>query len=191
MSRLQKSMSGLVHRIETLSEWSGKAVSWLTLFMVLLVFFVVFLRYVLNVGSIPLQESITYLHGMVFLLGASYTLKQNEHVRVDVFYSVMSHKKKAWVDVLGNLIFLFPVCLYILFMSLDYVLLSWRINEASVEAGGLPGLYLLKSLILVMPVLMMLQGIANVLKISLFLFFNAASPYVGTPEIKPELETVA
>ena len=170
-------ISGLANKIEQISEWIGRLVSWLTLFMVLLVFVVVVLRYVFNMGSIALQEVVTYLHGMVFLLAAGYTLKQDEHVRVDVFYSSMSHQRRAWVDLLGTVLFLFPVCIYIFSMSLDYVVLSWRISEASGETGGLPGLYLLKSLILIMPILMMLQGLAWIIRRFLFLFADAESPY--------------
>lgn len=177
MDTVQKVMFGLAIKIEKLSEWSGQAVSWLTLMMVLLVFVVVVLRYAFNIGSIELQESITYLHGMIFLLAASFTLKEDEHVRVDVFYSAMNHRRRAWVDLIGTVLFLFPVCIYIFSMSLDYVLISWRIGEASGEAGGLPALYLLKSLILIMPVLMMLQGLAWIIRRALYLFAGAESPY--------------
>ena len=178
MNSLQVRLSNLAIMIEKTSDWSGRLVSWLTLLMVLLVFVVVVLRYLFEIGSIPLQESITYLHAMVFLLGAAYTLKQDEHVRVDVFYSSMTHRNRAWVDLGGTIFLLFPVCLYIFTMSLDYVLLSWRINESSGEAGGLPGLYLLKSLILIMPVMMMLQGTASILRSLLFLFAQGKSPYL-------------
>lgn len=180
MSRLQNIMGTTLVSIEKFSQWTGRMVSWLTLFLVLLVFTVVVLRYLFSMGSIPMQESIVYLHGMIFLLGSAYTLQQNEHVRVDVFYTSMSPRKKAWVDMIGSIVLLFPVCLYIFSMSLDYVLISWRINESSGEAGGLPGLYWLKSLILVMPVLMMLQGAAWILRCYLYLFANAKSPYSST-----------
>jgi len=187
MDAVQKLMSELANKIEKLSEWSGRVVSWLTLMMVLLVFVVVVLRYAFNIGSIELQESITYLHGMIFLLAASFTLKEDEHVRVDVFYSAMSHQKRAWVDLMGTLVFLFPVCIYIFTMSLDYVLLSWRIGEASGEAGGLPALYLLKSLILIMPILMMLQGLAWIIRRVLYLFAGAESPYKSiSTELHPD-----
>jgi TRAP-type mannitol/chloroaromatic compound transport system permease small subunit len=178
MNSLQDRLTSLAIMIEKTSYWSGRLVSWLTLSLVLLVFIVVVLRYLFDMGSIPLQESITYLHGMVFLLGAAFTLQQDEHVRVDVFYSSMTHRNRAWVDLGGTIFLLFPVCLYIFTMSLDYVLLSWRINESSSEAGGLPGLYLLKSLILIMPVMMMIQGTANIVRSLLFIFAQGTSPYL-------------
>jgi TRAP-type mannitol/chloroaromatic compound transport system permease small subunit len=178
MKFVQSRSLKLARFLDNVSEWIGQVISWLTLFMVLLVFIIVILRYLFNIGSIQLQESVIYLHGMVFLLSAGYTLKQDEHVRVDVFYSAMSHKNRARVDLVGALLLLFPVSLYIFYMSLDYVLLSWRLNEASGETGGLPGLYYLKSLILIMPILLMLQGFSGILRVSMFLFFGAHSPYI-------------
>jgi len=163
--------------IEKFSRWVGHLTSWLTLIMVLVVFFVVIMRYLLNMGSIELQESIIYLHGMVFLLAAAFTLQQDEHVRVDVFYGRWNDRKRALVDLIGTLLLLFPVCIYIFSMSLDFVLLSWKINESSGEAGGLPALYLLKSLILIMPVLLMLQGLAWIIVRILFLSGYVESPY--------------
>lgn len=177
MGKLLKNMAAVATFIEKVSEYTGRAVSWLTLMLVLLVFTVVILRYLFNIGSIPLQELIIYLHGMIFLLGSAYTLQQNQHVRADVFYSVMSHQKRAWVDLIGSIVLLLPVCIFIFSMSLEYVLLSWRIGESSGEAGGLSRLYLLKTLLLVMPFLLMLQGIAWILRCSLFLFADAQSPY--------------
>ncbi|RLA00582.1 MAG: C4-dicarboxylate ABC transporter permease [Gammaproteobacteria bacterium] len=177
-SSLQNQMTGLATKIDKISEWSGRFISWLTLLMVLLVFVIVIMRYLFNMGSIQLQETVTYLHGMVFLLGAAYTLQQDKQVRVDVFYSSMSHKNRARVDLIGTLLLLFPVCIYIFSMSLDYVLLSWRINEASGETGGLPSLYLLKSLLLIMPLMMMLQGLANLIRYISFLFATGPSPYL-------------
>lgn len=132
--------------------------------MVILVFIVVVLRYGFKIGAIPIQEFVIYLHGSVFLLAAGYTLQQDEHVRVDVFYSNMTAKNKAWVDLMGTLFLLFPVAGFILTMSLDYVLLSWKIGESSPEAAGLPALYLLKSLLLLMPLTLILQGIAVIIR---------------------------
>ena len=157
-------MQSLVNKLERISEISGRFIAWLTLFIVLITFTVVILRYSFDFGSIALQESITYLHAFVFMLGATYTLKHDGHVRVDIFYRQMSSTKKAWVDLLGTLFLLFPVCLFIFISSWDYVLTSWSMNEESSEAGGLAFVYLLKTTLLVMPVLLLIQGIALVLK---------------------------
>lgn len=174
---MRKTLINLAKSIESFSQFTGKAISWLTLAMVILVFVIVIMRYIFDMGSIPLQETVTYLHGMVFLLGAAYTLQQNEHVRVDVFYSSMNHRSRAWVDLLGTIVFLFPVSLFIFTMSIDYVLLSIRIKESSSEAGGLSNLYLLKSLIVLMPCLLMVQGLAWIIRCALFLFSDGLSPY--------------
>ncbi len=177
MNPLQHFIYKIAFSIEIFSRWVGHLTSWLTFLMVLVVFFVVIMRYLFNMGSIELQESIIYLHGMVFLLAAAFTLQQDEHVRVDVFYGKWNDRKRAWVDLTGTFLLLFPVCIYIFSMSLDFVLLSWKINESSGEAGGLGGLYLLKSLILIMPVLLMLQGLAWIIVRILFLSGHVESPY--------------
>lgn len=151
-------------RLEQFIDWAGRSVSWLVLMMVLVTFLVVLLRYVFDMGWIALQESVSYFHSMVFLLGAAYTLKQNGHVRVDIFYSRLSETGKAWVDLLGHLFILMPVMVFIIWVSLPYVVESWKVTEGSREAGGLPGVYILKSLILVMAGTLILQGFAMILK---------------------------
>lgn len=141
--------------------WVGRLASWCSLLLVLLVFALAILRYLFSIGSIALQELVIYFHGMLFMLAASYTLAEDEHVRVDVFYARFSKTRKAWVNLLGTGLFLWPMCWFIFAQSLDYVLLSWRIQESSSESGGLAYLFLLKSLLLIMPVLVALQGVAR------------------------------
>jgi TRAP-type mannitol/chloroaromatic compound transport system permease small subunit len=160
----------MVARLQTLAisldrfaEITGRVIAWLTLAMVLITVAVVVLRKLFETGSIALQESITYLHAAVFMLGAAYTLKHDGHVRVDIFYQKFSPRTRAWVDLLGTLSLLFPVCLYILFSSLQYVGASWAMLEGSREAGGLDGVFLLKTAIPVMAVLLLLQGCSIVL----------------------------
>ena len=136
----------------------GRAASWLTLAMVALTFAIVVLRYGLNQGWIWLQESVTYLHAMVFMIAAAWVFQQDEHVRVDIFYRDHSARYKAWVNLLGTLIFLLPFSIFLLIIGWDYVAASWSVMEASREAGGLPLVYLLKSLILVLPALLLIQS---------------------------------
>ena len=150
--------------IDPLSAFLCRLVSWFTLFMVLLTFLIVILRYVFNLGWIAMQESVMYLHGMVFLLGAAHTLRVNEHVRVDIFYRRFSPKNQAKVDIFGSLLLLMPVNIFIFMVSYQYVMRSWRVLEASQEAGGIPGVFLLKSLILIFSFTMMLQGIAEIMR---------------------------
>lgn len=139
----------------------GKAVAWLTVVMVLLTFAIVILRYGFNLGWIWLQEIVTYLHVMVFTIVAAWTLQQDGHVRVDIFYAEMPAGKRALVDLLGTLIFLVPFCIFVLVIAWPYVASSWKLMEASREAGGLPLVFLLKSLILVLPALLLGQAFIN------------------------------
>lgn len=138
----------------------GKAASWLTLFMVLITFIVVVMRYVFDAGLIWVQESVTWMHAAVFMLGAAYTLQQEEHVRVDVFYRTMSARRRAWVDATGVVLFVWPLCVFLAWKSFDFVAASWGLKEASRESGGLPYpmVPLLKSVLLVMPIAVALQG---------------------------------
>lgn len=149
---------------ESISVIVGKCVAWLTLVMMLLTCLIVVLRYGLGIGSIALQESVLYMHAMVFMLGAAYTFKDDEHVRVDVFYRGFSSRKKAWVNIVGGLLFLLPFCGYTAYMSIDYVAASWRVLETSQEPGGLPFIYLLKTLIPAMMMMLIIQGVADILK---------------------------
>ena len=146
----------------------GHFCAWFSIIMVVLMVLVVVLRYGFGIGSISLQESITYLHGALFMLAAAYTLAMDEHVRVDVLYQKFSPRAKAWVDLLGTLFLLMPVCIAIFVLSFGYVMHSWQIHEVS-DNGGLPFVYVLKTLLLVMPVLLVIQGIADLLRHILFL----------------------
>lgn len=149
---------------ESISVIVGRCVAWLTLVMMLLTCLIVVLRYGFGIGSIALQESVLYIHAMVFMLGAAYTFKDDEHVRVDVFYRGFSPRNKAWVNIIGGLLFLMPFCAYTAYMSIDYVAASWRVLETSQEPGGLPFIYLLKTLIPLMMVMLIIQGVADILK---------------------------
>lgn len=140
----------------------GQSVAWLTLVMVLLTFVIVVLRYGFNLGWIWLQESLVYVHVLVFTVVAAWTLQQDGHVRVDIFYAGMTEKNRARVDLLGSLLFLLPFCMFILVISWPYVSNSWKLLESSREAGGLPLVFLLKSLIMVMPALLLLQAVINI-----------------------------
>lgn len=156
----------LAERLEAVSRVVGRAASWLTLAMVLVTLVIVVLRYAFDIGYIWLQESLTWMHAVVFMLGAAYTLAEDEHVRVDVFYRDMSERRRALVNVLGVVLFLFPLCAFFAVESLDYVGRAWSIREVSRDAGGLPypAVPLLKSVLLVMPVAVAVQGLALLLK---------------------------
>lgn len=150
--------------IDSFTEFTGKIIAWLTAVMVVLSFSIVVLRYGFNVGWIAMQESVLYFHGIVFMLGAAYTLKSDGHVRVDIFYQKFSKKQQALVNLFGGLFLLLPVCITISVISYDYISMSWKIMEKSSEAGGLPLVYLNKSLIIALTVTLILQGIAEILR---------------------------
>jgi len=128
--------------------------------MVLTAFTVVILRYVFSVGWVGLQESYVWMHGVVFMVGAGYTLLHNGHVRVDIFFRPASIRYKALIDILGVCLLLMPMVVLVFLVGFDYVKSSWSMLESSREAGGLPGLYLLKTVILVFCVLTALQGLS-------------------------------
>lgn len=152
--------------IDRFNEASGKLVAWLTLAMVIVTFIVVVMRYVFDAGLIWLQESVIWMHATVFMVGAAYTLKHEEHVRVDVFYRSMGERRRAWVDTLGVLFFLLPLCGFLTLKSFDFAFTSWSMHEASRESGGLPYpvLPLVKSVLVIMPVAVGLQGISLLLR---------------------------
>lgn len=137
---------------------TGRAVAWLTLAMTLLSFGIVVLRYGFNQGWIWLQESVTYLHAAVFMLAAAWTLQTDDHVRVDILYRERSARYKAAVNLAGTVLFLAPVSVLLLVVGWDYVAASWATREVSREAGGLPLVWLLKTLILALPALLLLQS---------------------------------
>ncbi len=168
-------LAGLARTLDALNEWLGRAVAWMTLGMVLVTFLVVLLRYLFDLGWIAMQESVTYMHAVVFLAGAAYTLRHDGHVRVDVFYKGFSPRTRAWVDLLGSLLLLLPVCGFIAWASWDYVAQSWAIREGSREAGGLPGVFLLKTLLLVLVASLVLQAVAGVSRSVLLLSRAGAS----------------
>lgn len=155
---------GLIGAIDGLSEWTGRALAWLTLLMVLVTTYVVVMRYVFDVGSIALQESVTYMHAMVFMLGAAYTLKREGHVRVDIVYRNYSPRARAWVNAVGALVLGLPLAVFIGWGAWDFVVNAWVIREISPDAGGLPWVYWLKSLIPLMAALLCLQLFADLLR---------------------------
>lgn len=158
-------MLKLKEQLERFAELTGAIVAWLTIAMVVGTFVVVVLRYVFDLGWIAMQESITWMHAAVFMLGAAYTLRQDEHVRVDIFYRAMPGQRRALVDLVGTLVFLLPMAIFLAAASWDYVATSWAIHEASREAGGLPYPFvpILKSLIPATAALLIVQAIANLI----------------------------
>lgn len=146
--------------IDRFNERVGRVVAWVALTMVLMQFAVVVLRYIFGIGSILMQESVFYMHGVLFMIGAGYTLLHDGHVRVDIFYREASKKHKALVDLAGVIVFLIPISGLIWWAGWSYVARSWSVFEGSQETSGIPALFLLKTVILVFATLVPLQGVS-------------------------------
>jgi TRAP-type mannitol/chloroaromatic compound transport system permease small subunit len=147
--------------IDAANERIGVSVAWLALLVVLVEFTVVLMRYVFGVGSVKMQESIVYMHAIIFMVAAGYTLLHDGHVRCDIFYAAAPPRRQAIIDLIGVALFLLPTCALIAWAAWPYVAQAWAVREGSPEGTlGIPGVYLLKSIILVFAALVALQGVA-------------------------------
>lgn len=168
-------LAGLADRIDRLNAVVGRAVSWCALFIVLVQFAIVLMRYVLGIGSLWLQESVIYGNAALFLLAAAWTLREGGHVRVDVFYAGATPRTKAMIDLAGAVILLLPFVIVLFIYALPYVMRSWAIFESSRETSGLPFVYLLKTLILLFAMTLGLQGLSQAIRAWLMLGNGAAA----------------
>ena len=152
-------MDFLLRTVEGIVEWTGRLVAWLTLAVVLTVFLVVVLRYTFGLGWAWLQELYVYMHAVAFMLGAAFTLKHGRHVRVDIVYGRARARYRGLVDLLGSLVLILPVFGWVVYASWPFVAISWARLEASHQSGGLPTVFLLKTVIPVACALLMAQGL--------------------------------
>jgi len=162
-------LRNFVSAVDAINDWVGRAVAWLTLGCVLTCFAVVVLRYGFDMGFPWMQELYVWQHAAVFMAGAGYTFLHRGHVNVDVLYGRLGDRGRAWVDILGTFVFLFPWLAAVAIASAPFVLSSWSIRESSSTADGMPAVYLLKSLVWVFCGLMFVQGLALVVRRGLFL----------------------
>ena len=146
--------------IDALNDYVGRAVAWTTLLLVLVTFVDVVMRYFFNTSYVFTQELEWHVFAFIFLVGAGYTLKNDGHVRVEVFYGKLSRKGRAWTNLIGVLFFLIPSCLMFIKTSIPFVVKSFEIMEGSPDPGGIPYRFLLKSCIPVGYTLLLLQGIS-------------------------------
>jgi TRAP-type mannitol/chloroaromatic compound transport system permease small subunit len=160
-----------LNAFDRISELLGRLTAWLTVIMVLMTGIVVVMRYAFDAGFIWMQESVVWMHAAVFMLGAAYTLRHEEHVRVDIFYRNMNPRRQAAVDLLGVIFFLLPVCGFLAYSAFDFAAAAWSMREITREPGGLPypAIPLLKSVVMVMPVTLALQGVSMILRSLLIL----------------------
>lgn len=139
---------------------SGRLSSWLCLLLALMVAGDVLARYIWHVGSVAEQELEWHVLAVIAMMGASYTLQQGEHVRVDIFYQYYSERLKQWLDVLIPLLIIVPTAIFIAYVSLRFVQMSYNLHEGSPDPGGLPARYLLKAFIPLGFGLVAIQGVA-------------------------------
>jgi len=157
MKNLQKFLDNFIEKV-------GYGTSFLVVVMVFLVTLTLFLRYVLSIGSVALQESIMYLHAIFFMIGISFAIKENAHVKIDILSNKFNSKQKNVVFIVGLIFFMIPFSLFVIFISIDMVSNSWEVMEQSSEAGGLNLVYLLKSVIPLTGFLIFLQSISELIK---------------------------
>ncbi len=146
--------------IDSINEWVGNGVAWVTLLMVLVVFTDVVMRYLFNTSFVFTQELEWHLFSVVFLLGAGYTLLHDGHVRVDIIYQAVSKKTQAWINFLGVIFFLIPGCYLVIHTSYNFAYASWSTLEGSGDPGGIPYRFLVKSVIPIGFTLLLAQGIS-------------------------------
>ncbi len=154
----------LARWIDRLTEWSGVLVSWLTTVMVLTVFYDTVMRYAFKKGNVAIQELEWHLFSVIFLVGAAYALKNDAHVRVDILFTRFNKKTKAWVDLVGTLVFLIPFAAMVIYSTENFIVNSWAVKEVSPDPGGLPARYVLKAMIPLGFLLLILQGISKAVR---------------------------
>ncbi len=153
-------MKTIAHFFHSINIFFGKLASWFTLLLVLIIVIDVCFRYFFNTSYIWVIELEKYFFAIIFLLGSGFAFQTENHVRVDVFYNQWSKRRKTKVNVLGHIFLLIPWCLLVIVVGFNYFQFSFKINESSAQAGGLPALYCLKSLIFIGFGLLLLQAIA-------------------------------
>jgi TRAP-type mannitol/chloroaromatic compound transport system permease small subunit len=156
----------------------GKTVAWLVLAMALIQFALVMLRYVYGTGSLFMQEAVIYAHGILFMAAAAWTLSEDKHVRVDIFYGTSTPRRKAMIDLFGVVFFLLPMCWLIWQLGYPYVARSWAVLEGSRETSGIPAIFVLKTFILVFTVSVAIQGVILAVRSMLVLLGRAEDNFV-------------
>lgn len=168
---MYKALKRIQVGIDTLNEWAGKGVSWLTTVLVVLVCFDVITRYLFSDTKAWIMELEWHLFSLIFLIGAGYAFKHDRHVRVDLFYTRFTPRDRALVNLIGGLLFLVPWCILIIMVSYDYARVSFLLGETSPDPGGLPARYVIKYAITAGVFLLLLQGLSSIIQ-SLFIYLG-------------------
>lgn len=160
----------LARAIDSVNDWLGRSVAWLSVLMVMLTCLIVLLRYAFDIGATATQELVMYAHSLAFLGAASWALQRDAHVRVDIFFRRFSSKGQALIDFCGTLLFLLPMCLFLAWNCWDYVSVAWQRQERSADAGGLQWVYVQKSFILLLVASLLLQALSQLIKTAAVIF---------------------
>ncbi len=161
---LMPEMKRIIKSIDSITAFFGKIAGWSSILLVVLVCVDVLLRYFFQWSRVWMMELELYLFAFIFLLGGAFAFQKDQHVRVDVFYTNLSDKNKARVNLIGGILFLLPWCIIIIYISQRYFLKSWMIGERSNQPGGLPMIYIKKGLLVLAFFLLALQGIGSIFK---------------------------
>ncbi len=163
---MDRLFTSLATAIDRLTETTGKLNSWLVLLLVLLTCYDVMMRYMFHHGSVGLQELEWHIFALLFLIGCAYTLKHDGHVRVDILYRSqwVNDRQRAWIDIIGILLFLMPFCVLVLISSWPFAYNAYLYQEGSPDPGGLPYRFILKSAILLGFILLLIQSVAELIK---------------------------
>jgi TRAP-type mannitol/chloroaromatic compound transport system permease small subunit len=175
------SIATTVRALESVNAHTGRIVRHLILAMVLLQFVVVLLRYLFGISYMFMQEGVLYMHAFLFMLAAGYTLLIDKHVRVDIFYGKLGPRGRAWTDLLGGLFLLLPPLFVLIYYSWPSVRNSWAIYEGAISVGGIPASFLLKTLVPAFCILLILQGLAMILRSFHFITRGVALPEYPAP----------
>lgn len=157
-------MSYLMQAINWINRTIGNVFMWLSVGIVLVCFWVVIERYAFSTTRLWMQDLYPWLNGVMFTSVAGYALYRNDHVRVDIFFRPASMVRKAWMDLCGTLLFLLPFAWVVYSYTLVFVQRSWRLSEGSANPGGMPGLWVLKTFILVFAAVIALQGLSMLIR---------------------------
>jgi TRAP-type mannitol/chloroaromatic compound transport system permease small subunit len=174
---------GVISAIDAFTSWSGKLIAWLILPLVVAVTYEVLARYLFHAPTIWAYDLTYMLCGTLFMLGTAYALRRGAHIRTDVFWDSYSVRTKGLVDATAYLLFFFPGILLLLFASLDEAYYSWQIAERSEQTAWQPVLYPFKAVVPLTAMLLLIQGVAELLK-SLY------AARTGVPIERPETHVV-
>jgi TRAP-type mannitol/chloroaromatic compound transport system permease small subunit len=173
----------LARAIDTCQDALGRGMSWLMLVMVLVVFTDVVMRYAINTTYVFVQELEWYLFGIVYLMAGGYTMLYNEHVRVDIVYSRLPPRKKAWLDFILLFVFFFPSCIMIVVATWPFFRNAYAVLEGSSDPGGIPARWALKGVIIVAFAVMIAQGVSEAIK-NFYVAMGWEAPSRRVPEAR-------